>query len=65
MYQIGEGGVAMESTHAEFMLEVLMRIATALEKQNADTRNLAETVEGVANRLEELSSYVSCFGAGQ
>jgi hypothetical protein len=55
----------MESNYAEFMLEILMRIATALEKQNAETRILAETVEGVANRLEELNSYVSCFGAGQ
>ena len=46
----------MESNHAEFMLEVLMRIATALEKKNAETRILAGVVEGVANRLEDVSS---------
>jgi hypothetical protein len=52
----------MDSDQTNSLLYLLERIAVALEHQNAVTHALAEVVEGVANRIEDLDVTVGCLG---
>ena len=43
-----------DTSHNELLLAALVRIAEALERQNALLDNQTQALEGIANRIEDV-----------